>query len=236
MASLWRNGHCAITIRSLSLQAELRSLTVVCNNYTDEQFNWLESQVGADKITLVRGFNSKKSNEKLRYIATGSGHFLAFADDDIAYPADYLHYMINGALRYNSCVSLHGSRLAPHPINNYYTDRYVYRCLEDVVEDVAVDVVGNGTALIQRHQLPKIELESLYIEADTVSMDDIYFSALVNKYGIRRYVLRHNKGYLSHKPLEDNDNYVFNFYQERNFKCPIQSNFININLTNRCFN
>ena len=38
MASLWRQGHIVKTVNSLLLNPELGSVTIACNNYTDEQW------------------------------------------------------------------------------------------------------------------------------------------------------------------------------------------------------
>lgn len=229
IASLWRGGHCSMTINSLIAQKELATLTVVCNNYTDEQFEWLISRCDSYKIKLIRGTNEKGSNEKLRYISEGKAEFLGFADDDLIYPENYLNNMIIGAIKYQGLVSLHGSRLNKLPIKNYYKDRMVYKCLGFVHDDVEVDIIGTGVSLIPRAKLPIQELENLYKNAPSTSMDDILLSILADRYGIKRFVLRHPKNYLSHKEQCEDDKYVFDEYKNNDFNCPIQTNFINSN-------
>lgn len=229
IASLWRGGHCSETINSLINQKELASLTVVCNNYSDEQFAWLISRCHSTKIKLIRGANEKGSNEKLRYISDGKAQFLGFADDDLIYPKNYLENMIVGVMKYDGLVSLHGSRLTKLPIKNYYKDRLVYKCLGFVPDDTEVDVIGTGVSLIARVKLPQQEWENLYKNACATSMDDILLSMLAARYGIKRYVLQHPENYLVHKEQFEEDKYVFDEYRSKNFDCPVQTNFVNSN-------
>jgi|GEM_PF-2863896 len=233
MASLWRGGHCSLVIDSLINQKELSTLTIICNNYTKEQFQWLSQKYTSDKIVFIRGDNAKASNEKIRYIGHGTSPFLGFVDDDLIYPHDYLEYMVAGVKKHKAFVSLHGSKLAGFPLNNYYTQRDVYKCLDSVGDDTEVDIIGSGVSLIKRDQLPACELAKLYDFAGSVSMDDIYLSSLANRYGIRRFVLKHPKNYLEHKEQFEEDNYVFDEYKKNNFRCPEQTSYININLIRR---
>jgi len=229
MASLWREGHLVLTVRSLLEQPALGSLTVVCNNYTDEQWEWVCRELNNFKIKLVRGNNLKGSNEKLKYAGYGFNKYLGFADDDLIYSANYLQYMIDRADYYKAYVSLHGSILSSRPLNNYYTDRTVFRCLEGVEDDVNVDICGTGVSLIQRELLPVIQLENLYDSMSRTSMDDLYFNSFVKNYGIRRIVLKHSKGFVSHKKQHPMDDYVFDRHAGMGKSCTEQTNFVNIN-------
>lgn len=229
MASLWREGHLVLTVRSLLEQPSLGSLTVVCNNYTDEQWDWVGDELNNSKVKLVRGSNFKGSNEKLKYAGYGFNKYLGFADDDLIYDFDYLQYMIDRADHYKAYVSLHGSILSSRPLNNYYTDRIVFRCLEDVEDDVNVDICGTGVSLIERNLLPAIQLEKLYHSMSRTSMDDLYFSSFVKDYGIKRIVLKHPKSFVSHKKQHPMDDYVFDRHAGLGKSCIEQTNFLNIN-------
>lgn len=227
MASLWREGHMVLTARSLLGQPALGSLTVVCNNYTDEQWRWVNIELNHFKVKLFRGGNLKGSNEKLKYVGRGVSPFLGFVDDDLIYNDNYLDYMIYNARHYKAYVSLHGSTLFCRPLKNYYTDRVVHRCLENVVDDVTVDICGTGVSMIERDLLPMVQLENLYDLMSCTSMDDLYFSNFVKSYGINRIVLKHPTGFVFHKIQHPMDNYVFDRHVGLGKNCIEQTNFVN---------
>lgn len=227
IASLWRSGHIVDTVNSLLNQDEIGSMHVICNSYTDDQWDYVISAVKSDKLFFYRGNNSKGSNEKVKLIGFGSSEFLGFADDDLIYDCNYLKYMIDGANKYKSFVSLHGSILKNRPVINYYQNRKVFRCLEDVLEDVEVDICGSGVSMVKRILLPNEELISLYQNMSKTSMDDLYLNGLLFKYGIRRIVLKHQKNFVKHKLQEPSDNYVFDRHNGIGKNCIEQTNYVN---------
>lgn len=223
MASLWRQGHVVKTVKSLLLNPEVGSITIACNNYTDEQWKFVCEELNDSKITLHRTNNEKGSNEKLRFIGTGSNYYICLADDDLIYPPDYLNKLIQGCEKYNAMVSLHGRIIPKGIINSYYGQPLaVFRSLGTVVQDVEVDIVSNCGSLFKRHFYD--DLNIWYEFCGTTSMDDIYVNYFAKKKGIRRIVLAHYEGYLKHKEQLPEDDYVFDKHR---FDDKVQTDFIN---------
>jgi len=223
MASLWRQGHVVKTVKSLLLNPEVGSITIACNNYTDEQWKFVCEELNDSKITLHRTNNEKGSNEKLRFIGTGSNYYICLADDDLIYPPDYLNKLIQGCEKYNAMVSLHGRIIPKGIINSYYGQPLaVFRSLGTVEQDVEVDIVGTGVSLFKRNFYD--DLNIWYEFCGTTSMDDIYVNYFAKKKGIRRIVLAHYEGYLKHKEQLPEDDYVFDRYR---FDDKEQTDFIN---------
>ena len=75
MASLWRQGHMVISIKTLMIQPEFGTATICCNNYTDEQFEFVNKELNDSRIKLHRTNNEKGSNEKLRFIHVGENPY-----------------------------------------------------------------------------------------------------------------------------------------------------------------
>ena len=221
MASLWRDGHVVVTAESLLRQPELKDLYVTLNNYTDEQyekvckaFDILFIKYGKRVITR-RCKNRKGSNEKLGMLTRGEGKYIAFADDDIIYPADYLMRLIHGCNIHDAAVSLHGGILKRFPIKKYYNgDRSMKSWNSTLENDVQVDMMGTGVGLMRREWFSNEELRRLYATAPTVSMDDIIVSCWLAQKGIDRWVLEHQSKCISIKKPIASDDYVYDRYKD----------------------
>lgn len=223
MASLWRDGHLIKTINSLLKNKELGTITVACNNYTDEQWEFINKYLPDKRITLHRTHNEKGSNEKLRFIGNGNNYYICLADDDLIYPPNYFEKMIRGCEKYNSHVSLHGRIIKKGKIKSYYKDwESVYRSLGTVKKDVEVDIASNCGSLFKRNFYNN--LHEWYDICSHVSMDDIYVNYFAKLNGIKRMVLSHKEGYLKHKPQKPTDQYVYNTYVNND---KAQTDFIN---------
>lgn len=209
MATLWRQGHAVIALRSLMCQPEFGTAHVSCNNWTDEQWGYIINELGQDeRIKLHRHNNEKGSNEKLRYLSSGENPYICFADDDLIYPSDYLAKLTAGVEKYQAYCSLHGVILNKGLIQSYYRDRQVFRGLKTVAFDVEVDIASNCGSVFKRQWFP--EISEWYDRCGEVSMDDIYTNYFCRKAGVKRVVLAHKEGYLKHKVQYDEDQYVFN--------------------------
>ena len=215
-ASLWRQGHVINSVNTLRQQPEFGTAHITCNNWTDEQWQYINAELGTDdRIFLHRHDNEKGSNEKLRYLSQGSNNFICLFDDDLLYPDDYLMKMISGSTLYNAYVSLHGVILAQRPIRSYYRDRQVFRGLGTVLFDQEVDIASNCGSVFQRQFYPKGEIESWYDRCTEISCDDIWTNMWSKKCGVIRMVLKHREGYLKHKTQYESDDYCFNKYTKQ---------------------
>ena len=223
MASLWRQGHVVMTVKSLLLSPEIGTVSICCNNYTDEQWEFVKNELCDSKVIVYRTNNEKGSNEKLRFIGTGSNFYVCLADDDLIYPPDYLNKLINGCEKYNAMVSLHGRIIPKGIIGSYYGQPLeVYRSLGTVVQDVEVDIASNCGSLFKREFYN--DLDKWYDFCGSTSMDDIYVNYFAKKNGVRRIVLAHQEGYLKHKEQFSEDNYVFDKHR---YSDRVQTEFIN---------
>lgn len=218
IASLPRQLHVVETVKSVLANPQTLTITIVANNYSDELFEELKIQLlNINTITQVpimlhRGNNAKESNEKLKYIAEGYGKYISFTDDDLLLAPNHYQKLIEGCEKYNAYVSLHGVCLHQLPIRSYYRDRDVYRGLGTVLFDMEVDLASNCGSLFKRSFFTKEELESLYPNAPVHGMDDILMATLCRQKGIKRYVLSHVQGFMKHKEIRKEDNYVFDKY------------------------
>lgn len=211
MAALWRQGFAVQTIATLRNQPEFGTATITCNNHTDEQWQYMLDTYKSDyQIYLKRGDNLKESNEKLKYVGNGSNEYVMFMDNDLLLPPDYLKYMIQGCEKYQAMVSLHGVVLGVGKIGSYYRDRMVLRGLKTVPFDSEVDIASNCGSLFKRKW--HSDYDKWYDFCGNVSMDDCYVAYFMKKKGIRRYVLKHQEGYMKHKQQLPEDDYVFNKY------------------------
>ena len=126
MASLYRDGHLLKTLQTLCGQPEVATVFVTLNNYSNPQYKEtmdgikeLCKQFGC-KIVTRRAKNQKGSNEKLSQLPKSTAPYIAFADDDILYPADYFLRLIHGIRLHNAAVSFHGGVLKELPTDKYY--------------------------------------------------------------------------------------------------------------------
>jgi len=224
-ACIWRNGFEVTTINSLRNQNLFGTCTLTLNSYTDLQYEYIKDAFQDDpRIVIHRHNNEKTSNEKLRYISTGSNKYVCLVDNDIIYPIDYLVRMVKGCNDYHAMVSLHGCILAPRPLSSYYRDRFVYRGLGTVLNDYEVDVASNCGSLWERERFDNYD--SWYENAPMIPMDDLLVANECRKRGVIRMVLKHDEGYLQHKIQETGEIYVFDLYK---YNDKVQTNYINDN-------
>lgn len=220
MASLYRGGHMLKTLQTLCGQPEVATVYVTLNNYTQPQYNEtiagikdLQKQFGC-KIVTRRAKNQKGSNEKLSQLAKSTAPYIAFADDDILYPADYFLRLIHGIRLHNGGVAFHGGILKRFPIDKYYDGgREMKSWNITVPEDTKVDIMGSGVGLIRREWFTDAELKALYADAPATSMDDIILSCALSQKGIERWVLAHPARVIAIKEPHPDDQYVYDRYK-----------------------
>jgi len=221
MASLYRDGHLLKTLQTLCGQPEVATVYVTLNNYTAEQYKEtmtgikdLQKQFGC-KIVTRRAKNQKGSNEKLSQLPKSTAPYIAFADDDILYPADYFLRLIHGYRLHNGGVAFHGGILKRFPTDKYYDGgREMKSWNITVPEDTKVDIMGSGVGLIRREWFMDAELKALYTDAPATSMDDIILSCALSRKGIERWVLAHPACIIATKEPHPDDNYVYDKYKD----------------------
>lgn len=217
IATLPRQMHILKTVASILKNPETLTITIIASErYSDTEREELKNGIIALNhglyvpITIAYSDDKKGSNEKLKYLGEGYGKYIALCDDDCIYPPDYFNTLIKGIERYNGHVSLHGVVLHPRPIRSYYRDRNVYRGLGHVMFDMEVDITASCMTMFKREWYD--DLDRWYDRCSTTSMDDIYVCHFAKQKGIKRYVLAHKQGYVIHKEIRKEDNYVFDKY------------------------
>jgi hypothetical protein len=224
-ACIWRHGFEVQTINSLRFQPEFGTATLTLNNYTEDQFEYVQRELSSDdRITIYRGDNAKGSNSKLQYLADGKNPYICLVDNDILYPPDFLAYLIRGCEDFQAMVSLHGVVLNQGLIQSYYRDRTVFRGLKEVIGNIEVDIASNCGSLWKREWFK--DYSEWYNQCGNVSMDDLYVSYNMKKAGIKRVVLAHEEGYIRHKEQLPDEYYVFNEYALKPNADIIQTTFI----------
>lgn len=234
MASLYRGGHLLKTLQTLCVQPEVATIFVTLNNYTQEQYKQtmdgikdLQKKFGC-KIVTRRAKNQKGSNEKLSQLPKSTAPYIAFADDDILYHADYFMRLIHGIRLHNGGVAFHGGILKRFPTDKYYNGgREMKSWNITVPEDTKVDIMGSGVGMIRREWFTDAELKALYADAPTTSMDDIILSCALSAKGIERWVIAHPARIIAIKEPHPDDNYVYDRYKNDDAE---QVAYINANL------
>lgn len=205
IASLYRQGHIVKTVESLWKNPEASTITVVLNNYTDEQYEEVAPLL--KNCRIIRGKNEKRDSEKLRYFFYSKNKYIATCDDDLIYPEDYLRRLIEGAQKYRCIVSFHGWILKNYVSDYYKARKYRFVCVHDVAKDIYVDVAGTGVCLFDKSILP--DYQKVYDHFPYGGAADIHLSHFAKKKGVRRVVLKHKAGWIKMKPNDPNDNQIY---------------------------
>lgn len=226
--SLWRNKHILKTLASLLQNPEVKTITVVCNNYTQEQLSIVRNSCKDNRVKFIYGDNSRGSHERVKHIHKETGEFIGFADDDLIYPNDYYKRLIAGVDKYGGVVAFQGKVMKKTKAENFY--RHIdknYKCLRKVAHDVTVDNVSCCVLLFRRDSFSYEELKGMYGRWEHGNMDDLYISWEFSRKGLPLTVLAHEGDYFTHKEKEDGDDYIFTRHKDN---CKPQTDFLNSNL------
>jgi hypothetical protein len=226
MASIYKDGHVIESIKSIIKQPQVKSLILSANNYTDEQYNKVLSEINSTKLIIHRTNNEKLSFEKLRFVNNDrSTKYVAFCDDDLIYFDGYFRKMISECELLDSVVSYHGAILKkPLPIEHYYPDRKSFSFNKEVRETKEVDIIGNGVSLFKRDWITYKQWKDLYNNAPDVSMDDITVSYTLRKNGKKLYVIKHSTGDVIERKDNKIVDTVYNLYKKND---SVQTDWVN---------
>lgn len=234
IAALYRQNFVVETVKTVLANPEVKTITVIANKHTDEEFeNCRQGLLQANLITqipiyLYRGDNAKGSNEKLRYIGKGTGKYISLVDNDLLLSPNHFAYLIEGCEKYNAYVSLHGMILGSRPLRTFYGDRQVFRGLKTVLHDQEVDIASNCGSLFRRDYFSQEMISGMYERVNDISMDDIWMAYFCKIIGVKRYVLKHDEGFMKHKIQYAEDDYVFDKHTKQlGVTDKAQTDFIN---------
>lgn len=126
-------------------------------------------------------------------------------DDDLNYPPDFVARLLDGLRRHGGAVSFHGRRQKA-PTASYYRGAHIgLPCLGFVPFDQDATVIGTGCLAFRPADVPLRDADF----ADGRNMADILFSRRCADLGIRRTVLAHPAGYITHSGKVDLSRTIF---------------------------
>ena len=140
-----------------------------------------------------------RDNGKFHFMAKLPLGFVLTADDDIAYPPDYVQTLIRKVDFYErrAVVGLHGTIFAK-PIRNYFRARTLYHFEHELPHDVVVNQLGTGTVAFHTDLLrPDIA------EFKTTGMADIWLALACRRIGAPMIAIERPAGYLQSIGLEE---------------------------------
>ena len=170
-----------------SIIPQVDLLYVVLNGHTSVP-QWLKS---LENVEYVVSNNFRGDAMKFIKADMHNVYYFGF-DDDLIYPDNYVAKMKRGVDKYNGLVSLHG-RTYPRPVESFTKWIGNYRCLNTVMEDMSVDVVGSGVCAFHTSRL-KVKLGDFA----QPNMADLYLSKLAHEQGVPMMVLQHPQKYLQY--------------------------------------
>lgn len=189
------------TINSLLPQVD--KIIVALNNYTE-----IPNFLNHPKIEAYLLNNSLGDAAKFYKVDDYKDSYYLSCDDDLIYPMNYVEYLITKCNEYNSPVGLHGA-IIKHPVTSMYSNRTVFHCLGDVLNDVSVDYLGTGVLCFDTSKIP-VRISDF----KSPNMADIWFGDIMKRNGIKPYVLKHNKNFLTYnqKMLDNKIDTIFDEY------------------------
>lgn len=135
--------------------------------------------------------NSLSDGAKFYFTSKTDGYYVAW-DDDILAPPNAVETLIAGVNKYNGLVSFHGKYYIP-PITNFKRWAGNYRCLNTVVADVRVNVIGSGCCAFNTNRL-SVQVSDF----KTRNKADIWLSKITTEQGVPMFVLQHRTGYIQY--------------------------------------
>jgi hypothetical protein len=115
-------------------------------------------------------------------------------DDDLIYPKDYVSWHLTELYKWGNraIVSLHGVRYK-RPFEHYNTGRIEIKCLNEVLNDETVDIIGSGVCVFNTNMVKVDYKDFLY-----KNMADIWLSKLAHEQKIPLVVRKHKADYLKY--------------------------------------
>ena len=176
------------TVDSLLPQVDM--IFVALNGY-DKVPAFLEN----NKKIVYALMDNKLGDAAKFYDVDQRNGFVLTCDDDLAYPPEYVKYMVDGVKRHKGVVTLLGKCYDKRPVYSFrsgYTR--IYRCLVAVKGDHVVDVGGTGVMAFHT-DLIKLSVDDF----PKKNMADIWLSKAAKEQGVSITVLSHPARYVSHK-------------------------------------
>lgn len=133
-----------------------------------------------------------------------AGDIHVTCDDDLNYPPDFVARLLDGLERHGGAVSFHGRRQHAPTVSYYRGAHTGLPCLGFVPFDQDCTVIGTGCLAFRPADVPLRDSDF-----HARNMADILFSARCAELGIRRTVLAHPAGYITHSDKVDLGRTIF---------------------------
>lgn len=146
------------------------------------------------KIEVARSedHGDKRDNGKFFFLDTTPYRYYAAADDDIAYPPDYIERMVGrlGDAGPNAAVAVHGA-VYPTEILGLFKPRHLFHFSDALQHVMPVHLVGTGTVVFDQDswQLGRTEFGE-------PGMADVWFAAAAQRRGARLFVVNRSRDWL----------------------------------------
>ena len=151
-----------------------------------------------DKITWIFLDNSLGDAAKVFGLENRKG-FIFLCDDDLAYPDNYVAYMMSKYDQHKGCIiTLHG-KVFQHPVRRSHGGyRENYHCLHTSVGDHIVDTGGSGVMLFHTDDFRITVNECPY-----KNMLDVWIGKKARESGVKIVAVEHKAGWLKYlSPLK----------------------------------
>jgi len=131
--------------------------------------------------------NSGGDAHKFEFISEVNG-FVLVTDDDLTWSEEAIELLARKVELYKCPVSLHGKKYNK-PFRGFKCYAGNYRCLNTVIGDHPVDVIGTGTLMFHTDMV-KVSMSMF----QAPNMADIWFSRLCKLQGVPLMVVEHKAG------------------------------------------
>lgn len=164
-----------------SLKSHVNHIYVALNGHTEMP------SIDIPNITYRFCSNSKGDAHKFEFINEVEGLVL-ITDDDLTWSKEAVELLVRKVEQYKCPISLHG-KAYPRPYRSFKCYSGNYRCLNTVVGDHPVDVIGTGTLMFHTDMV-RVSMSMF----QSPNMADVWFSKLCKEQGVPLMVIEHQAG------------------------------------------
>jgi len=198
---------CSIPERQAMLQRTLASLAP----QVDEIYLYLDRYTAVPsfvptchpKVHVVRSQDVPGLRDNGKFLplqGLGQACFFFTADDDIAYPPDYVNAMLGKIEHYGrqAVVGVHGVLVPDQPKAYFSGWRRVFNFSKGLEKDQLVNNLGTGTVAFHTGLLPGLD----YRQFAHAGMVDLYLAAFCKRQGVPMVAVARPEGWLQEQPSD----------------------------------
>jgi hypothetical protein len=140
--------------------------------------------------------NLKGDANKLSFINEVNGRVL-ITDDDLLWNPNAINLLSQKVTQYGCPCSYHGKKYIP-PIRGFKYINENYRCLNTVVGDHEINIIGTGTLMFDTSMI-KISMDNFPVK----NLADIWFSKIASEQGVKLMAIGHKAGIIGYLHPKD---------------------------------